>query len=262
MIFVWLWHNLLSSMTSSSIHFPINVITLFSDLSKNYVAYAHHFLFICSSTHGHPGWLRSLATVKSAAVHDVQVSLCCADIESFGHVPRCGITGSHYRYIFRDFLQLFYFLFFWFYKQPSSQWLPSLPRKKANQCCKRPNTEGGSWNGYEKQKEVPCSWIGRTDSVEMDIPAKVAYRLNTIPIKTPMAILTENQNLSLLPRLVMNTDSSLSCGERGCLSICGYVEVKGWCLLYPYFMRVLGDLNLGSYLPHERFYQMAHLSCL
>lgn len=120
MIFVWLWHNLLSSMTSSSIHFPINVITLFSDLSKNYVAYAHHFLFICSSAHGHPGWLRSLATVKSAAVHDVKVSLCCADFESFGHAPRCGITGSHYRYIFRVFFAvvLFFILFFYFINNP------------------------------------------------------------------------------------------------------------------------------------------------
>lgn len=99
--------------------------------------------------------------------------------------------------------------------------LQRLPRNKANQSCRTPNTEGGSWKGYEKQKVVSCSWIGRTNNVEMNIPAEVAYILNTILIKIPMAILTKNKNLNLLPFLVMDTDSSLSCGERGdaCLSV-------------------------------------------
>jgi hypothetical protein len=73
--------------------------------------YVYHIFLIHSSVVGHLNCFLSLVLVNSAVINiSVQVSLLCSELNSFGYMPRSGITGSYNSFSF-SFLRNFHIVF-------------------------------------------------------------------------------------------------------------------------------------------------------
>ena len=78
-----------------------------------------------------------------------------------------------------------------------------MPRYKSNQRGKKLYSKNGKTlmkvieEDMNKWKSIPCSWIGRFNTVKMTILPKSIYRFKAIPVEIAKAFFTELKQIIL-----------------------------------------------------------------